>query len=57
MVDEVIAAPESAKAVADFKAGQEKVLGWLVGQVMKRSHGQANPGMAGEMLRQKLSTK
>lgn len=55
IVDEVIAAPESAKAVADYKAGQEKVLGWLVGQVMKRSHGQANPGMAGEMLRQKLS--
>lgn len=55
IVDEVIAAPESAKAVADYKAGQEKVLGWLVGQVMKRSHGQANPGMAGEMLRKKLS--
>lgn len=55
IVDEVIAAPESAKAVADYKAGQEKVLGWLVGQVMKRSHGQANPGMAGDLLRQKLS--
>lgn len=54
VVDEVIAAPECAKAVADFKAGQEKVIGFLVGQVMKRSHGKANPSLAQKILRQKL---
>lgn len=54
IVDEVIAAPECAKAVADFKAGQEKVIGFLVGQVMKRSHGQANPSLAQKILREKL---
>ena len=45
---------EAAKAVADFKAGQEKVIGFLVGQVMKKSKGQANPSMAQQILRQKL---
>lgn len=54
IVDEVIAAPECAKAVADFKAGQEKVIGFLVGQVMKKSKGQANPSLAQDLLRSKL---
>lgn len=54
IVDEIIADPACAKAVADFKAGQEKVIGFLVGQVMKKSKGQANPSMAQQILRQKL---
>ena len=54
IVDEVIADPACAKAVADFKAGQEKVIGFLVGQVMKKSKGQANPSLAQQILRQKL---
>ena len=37
IVDEVLAKPETQKAQADFKAGQEKVIGFLVGQVMKAS--------------------
>lgn len=54
VVDEVINDPACAKAVADFKAGEEKVIGFLVGQVMKKSKGQANPSMAQQILRQKL---
>ena len=54
IVDEVINDPACAKAVADFKAGQEKVIGFLVGQVMKKSKGQANPSMAQKILRDKL---
>lgn len=54
IVDEVIADPACTKAVADFKAGQEKVIGFLVGQVMKKSKGQANPSMAQQILRRKL---
>ena len=54
IVDEVIADPACTKAVADFKAGQEKAIGFLVGQVMKKSKGQANPSMAQQILRQKL---
>ena len=54
IVDQVIADPACAKAVADFKAGSEKVLGFLVGQVMKASHGKANPAAVQPILRKKL---
>ena len=54
IVDEVLGDPACAKAIADYKSGQEKVLGFLVGQVMKASRGKANPGTAGQILRQKL---
>ena len=55
IVDDVLADPNNAQAIADFKAGSEKVLGFLVGQVMKASRGKANPGMAQEILRKKLA--
>ena len=54
IVDEVLADPASQKAVTDFKAGNEKVLGFLVGQVMKKSQGKANPALATEMLKRKM---
>lgn len=54
IVDEVLNDPACAKAVADYKAGQEKVLGFLVGQVMKASKGKANPGAAQQILKNKL---
>ncbi|MBR5408339.1 Asp-tRNA(Asn)/Glu-tRNA(Gln) amidotransferase subunit GatB [Candidatus Saccharibacteria bacterium] len=54
IVDQVIADPACAKAVADYQAGSEKVLGFLVGQVMKASKGKANPGTAQQILKQKL---
>lgn len=55
IVDEVIADPACAQAVADFKAGSEKVIGFLVGQVMKKSQGKANPASAQQILRKKLA--
>ena len=55
IVDTVLAKPETKKAQEDFKAGSEKVLGFLVGQVMKESHGKANPSAVQEILRKKLS--
>lgn len=55
IVDEVLAKPETQQAQADFKAGQEKVIGFLVGQVMKASRGQANPSSVQTILRKKLS--
>ncbi len=54
VVDTVLAKPETAKAQADFRAGEEKVIGFLVGQVMKESHGKANPSAVQEILRNKL---
>jgi aspartyl-tRNA(Asn)/glutamyl-tRNA(Gln) amidotransferase subunit B len=53
LVDEVIAKhPAEAER---FKAGEEKLLGFLVGQVMKASKGKANPQMLNELLKKKLS--
>jgi Asp-tRNA(Asn)/Glu-tRNA(Gln) amidotransferase B subunit len=53
VADEVIA--EHPDVVAQFKAGKEGVVGFLVGQVMKRSGGAANPKLAQELLRERLS--
>ena len=55
IVDTVLAKPETQKAQSDFKAGEEKVIGFLVGQVMKESHGKANPGAVQKILRDKLT--
>lgn len=53
LVDEVIA--ENPKAVEDFKNGKTNVLGWLTGQVMKKSAGKANPASATALVKDKLS--
>jgi aspartyl-tRNA(Asn)/glutamyl-tRNA(Gln) amidotransferase subunit B len=42
------------KQVEEFKSGKEKVIGFLVGQVMKQTKGKANPKMVNEILRAKL---
>ena len=52
MVDEVVAA--NPQSVADFKAGKDRAVGFLVGQIMKKSHGKANPAMVNEMIVKKL---
>ena len=52
LVDEVIAAhPEQ---VEQYRAGKDKVLGFLVGQIMKQSKGQANPQQVNELLRKRI---
>ncbi len=53
-VDEVIA--EHGDAADKVRAGQMNTIGFLVGQVMKKTRGQANPGMVNELLRQKLTS-
>lgn len=52
IVDEVLA--KNPQSVADFKAGKGKAIGFLVGQVMKASHGKANPGIVNKMLKDKM---
>lgn len=54
IVDEVLADPASARSVEDIEAGQDKAIGFLVGQVMKKSAGKANPGLAQQLIRKKL---
>ncbi len=53
IVDRVIA--DNPKPVEDYKGGNKKSIGFLVGQVMKLSKGKANPGMVNQLLAQKLS--
>lgn len=54
VVDEVLADPSSAKAVEDIKNGNDKVIGFLVGQIMKKSGGKANPALAQKLIRERL---
>jgi len=45
----------NAQPVADYKAGKETALKFLVGQVMRATKGRANPTMVGEVLKKKLN--
>jgi aspartyl-tRNA(Asn)/glutamyl-tRNA(Gln) amidotransferase subunit B len=54
IVDEVLADPSSAQSIEDIKSGQDKAIGFLVGQVMKKSQGKANPALAQQLIRSKL---
>jgi len=51
-VDEVLAA--NPAAVADYRAGKAQAVGFLVGQVMKATRGQANPAVVQQLLRSRL---
>ena len=53
LVDDAIAG--NPKAVEEFRAGKEKALNALAGQVMKASKGKANPAQVQDILRQKLA--
>ncbi len=52
IVDDVIAA--NPKQVEQYKSGKTTVIGFLVGQVMKASRGQANPATVNEILKARL---
>lgn len=52
-VDDVIA--KSPKEVERYRSGEEKLIGFFVGQVMKLTKGKANPQMVNELLKKKLS--
>ncbi len=52
IIDEVLAAnPDS---LAAYKAGKDKLFGFFVGQVMKKTDGKANPGLVNSLLKEKL---
>ena len=52
-VEEVIAA--NPQSVADYKAGKQKAIGFLVGQTMKAMKGKANPAAVNEILAKLLN--
>jgi aspartyl-tRNA(Asn)/glutamyl-tRNA(Gln) amidotransferase subunit B len=53
IIDEVVAA--NPKQVEQYRGGKTQVIGFLVGQVMKASRGQADPAVVNKMLAEKLS--
>ena len=48
---------ENQKMVEQYLSGKEKLLGFFVGQSMKKSNGKANPKILNEILKEKLSKK
>lgn len=52
-VDAVVA--DNPGQVEEYKAGNQKVIGWFVGQIMKATQGKANPQQVNQMLKAKLS--
>lgn len=53
LVDEVL--KNNPQSIEDFKAGKKQAAGYLMGQVMKASKGQANPQIAKKMIDDKLA--
>ena len=55
-IEQVIATvmAENPKQLEQYRAGQDKLFGFFVGQVMKASQGKANPAQVNELLKQKL---
>jgi aspartyl-tRNA(Asn)/glutamyl-tRNA(Gln) amidotransferase subunit B len=53
IIDGIIAGAD--KQVAQFRSGNEKILGWFVGQVMQKTQGKANPRIVNDILRKKLA--
>jgi len=52
VIDEVLA--ENADSVAAYRSGKDKLFGFFVGQVMKKSQGKANPAVLNDLLKKKL---
>lgn len=54
LVDEIMNDPANQQSIDDLRGGNERAIGFLVGQIMKKSGGKANPSLAQKLIRQKL---
>ena len=45
---------ENPQAIATYKSGRDNILGFLVGQVMKKSKGKANPALTSKLLKEEI---
>jgi len=52
MIDEILAA--NSDKVKEYQGGKTKMFGFFVGQVMKKSKGQANPQMVNELIKERI---
>jgi aspartyl-tRNA(Asn)/glutamyl-tRNA(Gln) amidotransferase subunit B len=55
MVNEVMDA--NPQAIEDFRNGKDRAIGFLTGQVMKKSKGQANPGLVNQLIKAELQKR
>jgi len=55
LIDEVIS--ENEKVVDDYLSGKQQALGFLVGQLMKKTKGKANPKLANELLQKRINER
>lgn len=55
MVDDVLDANE--QSIIDFHGGKDRAVGFLIGQIIKASKGQANPSLVNKILMQKLNER
>ena len=53
VVDRVVAA--NPQSIADYKAGKDRALGFLVGQAMKETKGKANPQLLNKLFLEELN--
>ena len=54
-INEVLAA--NPQSIVDFKGGKDRAFGFLVGQVMKASHGKVNPAEVSRLLKEELDKR
>ena len=55
IINEVL--DNNAQSIEDFKSGKDRAVGFLVGQIMKATKGQANPGVVNQLLKQELGKR
>lgn len=48
---------EQPKAVEDVKNGRDRILDFLVGQVMKKTRGKANPSLASNLMKEEIEKR
>ena len=54
-IDQILAT--HPKQVTDYQTGNQKIFGFLIGQIMKATQGRANPQKANEILKRKLTER
>ena len=55
IVDTVL--DENEQSIIDYKNGKDRAIGFLVGQIMKKTRGKANPQLANKLLLEKLKER
>ena len=48
---------KNEQSIIDYKAGKDRALGYIVGQIMKASKGRANPSVTSELVKEEISKR